>query len=63
MRLYTVTIVARLADDGTPDIAVDLDLEDGVPPVVLETVGPAVENAGRSIARQLADGSAIVSRR
>lgn len=63
MRLYTVTIVARLGEDGEPAVAVNLHLEDGVPRAVLEVVGPAVENVGRQITAQLADGTAEVTER
>lgn len=56
MRLYSVSIVCRLKDDGDPDFDVNVDVEDGVPPAVLDTIGTAVQNVGRSIAAQLASG-------
>lgn len=63
MRLYTVTIACRLNDDGEPDFDVNLDLEDGVPTAVLNTIGTAVQNVGKSITAQLAAGDATITER
>lgn len=56
MRLYTVTIAVRLGDDDKPKVAVDLDVEDGVPADVLDTIGSMVQSVGKSITAQIAAG-------
>lgn len=57
MRLYTVTIAVRLKDNGDPDFDVDIDVEDGVPQEVLDTIGKAVQNVGKSIEKKIAEGT------